>query len=164
VWAVRSSYPCKHDIICHLNKWTTMEKGIKYLTELAVREIIQSDPPTTVNPDEVPYTRPLLQKVMQCVPLTCVHLLAIMNLIQDDETETVGEVATKWRRLEHSVSSPLQACVSAVEKMTKTTEKKEHRLQKILHKLSTMDDKLNFLCTGAHVRATRRRCLFVGSV
>jgi len=56
LWAVRSRYPSKSDIICRLSKWTTMEKGIKYLRELAVQEIIHSDPQTIVNPDEVPST------------------------------------------------------------------------------------------------------------
>jgi len=73
--AVKSRYPYKSDNICCLSKWTTMEKGIKYLRELAVQEIIHSDPQTILNPDEVPCTRHLLQKVVQCAPLTYVHLL-----------------------------------------------------------------------------------------
>jgi len=36
LWAVRSRYPYNSDIICRLSKRTTMEKGIKYLRELAV--------------------------------------------------------------------------------------------------------------------------------
>ena len=51
---------------------------------------------------------------------------------------------------------PLQACVSAVENMTMAAEKNENMLQKRL-------DKLDFLCTGAHVGAVRRRRPFSGS-
>ena len=68
----------------------------------------------------------------------------------------MGEVVTRLLQLEDKVSSPLQACVSAVEKLIKSAEKNEYMFQKIL-------DKLNFLCTGACVRAIRRRRFFVGS-
>jgi len=37
LWAVRSRYPHKSDIICCLSKWTTMKKDIKDLRELAVQ-------------------------------------------------------------------------------------------------------------------------------
>ena len=35
--------PFKEDVTCHLGKWTTMERGIQYLRELAVLEVIYND-------------------------------------------------------------------------------------------------------------------------
>lgn len=36
---VKGMYSFKEDIICHLGKWTTMEKGIQYLRKLAMMEV-----------------------------------------------------------------------------------------------------------------------------
>ncbi|PKU34768.1 ubiquitin carboxyl-terminal hydrolase 4 [Limosa lapponica baueri] len=41
--AVKGRYPFKDDTECCPSKWTSMEKGIKYLRELAVREVIYGD-------------------------------------------------------------------------------------------------------------------------
>ena len=68
----------------------------------------------------------------------------------------MGEVANKLLWLEDSVSPPLQACILAVKKMTKSAEEGENMLQKIL-------GELNFLCTGACVGAVRRRRPIPGS-
>jgi len=81
-----------------------MEKGIKYLRELAVQEIIHSHTQITINPDEVPCTRPLLQKAVESAPSTYAHS-ATITLIQDDEAAAVSEVANKLWWLEDSVSS-----------------------------------------------------------
>ncbi|KAM6033078.1 uncharacterized protein LJ206_001912 [Theristicus caerulescens] len=40
---VKERYPFKEDVICHPGKWTTMERGIQYLRELAVLEVIYND-------------------------------------------------------------------------------------------------------------------------
>jgi len=72
-----------------------MEKGIKYLRELAVGEIIHSDTQRVVDNDEVPYTLALLQKVVQSAPSTYACSLAIFKFTQDEEAVTVGEVADK---------------------------------------------------------------------
>ena len=148
--AVKSRYPFKGDIVCRSNKWTTTEKGIKYLREMAVQEIIHSNPQTIVDPDEAPSTRPLLWKFLQSAPSTYAHSLAIFTLVQKDRAVTVGEVANKLRQLEDSISSSLQACVSAVEKLTE--------------KSFWMEDRFNSLPALARATAIRRRRPFVGSV
>jgi len=51
-----------------------------------------------------------------------------------------------------------------VEKLTLSAEKNDNILQKILDKLSKMEDRLSFLCVRAHVAAMKRRCSFAGSV
>ncbi|KAK4818021.1 hypothetical protein QYF61_004145 [Mycteria americana] len=41
--AMKERYPFKEDVIYHPGKWTTMEKGIQYLRELAMLEVIYGD-------------------------------------------------------------------------------------------------------------------------
>ncbi|KAK4817536.1 hypothetical protein QYF61_019454 [Mycteria americana] len=45
---VKERYPFKEDVICHRVKWTTMERGIQYLRELAMLEVIYSDLDTKI--------------------------------------------------------------------------------------------------------------------
>jgi len=41
---VRERYPFTEDIGCYPGKWTTVERGIHYLRELAVWEMVYYDP------------------------------------------------------------------------------------------------------------------------
>ncbi|KAK4823095.1 hypothetical protein QYF61_025833 [Mycteria americana] len=43
LWSVKERYPFEEDVICHPGKWTTMERGIHYLRELAMLEVIYDD-------------------------------------------------------------------------------------------------------------------------
>ncbi|GAB0206622.1 hypothetical protein GRJ2_003127800 [Grus japonensis] len=55
----RERYPFSEDVICQPGKWTTMERGIQYLRELAVREMVYYDPDNVqlpTDPDEVQCT------------------------------------------------------------------------------------------------------------
>jgi len=40
---VRERYPFSDDFVCYPGKWTNMERGIQYLRELAVRELVYCD-------------------------------------------------------------------------------------------------------------------------
>jgi len=56
---VRERYPFSDDFVCYPGKWTNVERGIQYLRELAVRELVYYEPddeqlPT--DPDEVQRT------------------------------------------------------------------------------------------------------------
>ncbi|KAK4828316.1 hypothetical protein QYF61_025328 [Mycteria americana] len=56
---VKKRNPFKEDVICHPGKWTTMERGIQYLTEFAVLEVIYGDlnnKQLSKDPDEVKCT------------------------------------------------------------------------------------------------------------
>ncbi|GAB0201686.1 protein NYNRIN-like [Grus japonensis] len=60
--SMRERYPFSKDVICRPGKWTTMERGIQYLRELAVREMVYYDPDNAqlpTDPDEVPCGRSL---------------------------------------------------------------------------------------------------------
>ncbi|OPJ73521.1 hypothetical protein AV530_005853 [Patagioenas fasciata monilis] len=94
--AVKIRDPLKHDTVGHATEWTTMEKGIIYLRELAVREIIYSDPQTIIDPDEVPCTRGILRKCVQSTPPSYAHTLGLV-VVSEDYRSTVGETANMLR-------------------------------------------------------------------
>ena len=53
---MRARYPFKGDVVCHPSKRTTMEKGIQYLRELGMQEMVYYDPDNgrlPTDPDEV---------------------------------------------------------------------------------------------------------------
>ncbi|GAB0204052.1 macrophage immunometabolism regulator [Grus japonensis] len=54
--SVKERYPFREDVICRPGKWTTMERGIQYLRELAVQEMVYYDLDNAqlpTDPDEV---------------------------------------------------------------------------------------------------------------
>ncbi|KAK4810665.1 hypothetical protein QYF61_007465 [Mycteria americana] len=115
--AMKERYPFKEDAVYHPGKWTTMEKGIQYLRELAVLEVIYGDlddvrSPT--DPDEVQCTRPMWWKLVRNAPSSCANSLAILTW-KDGDGPTVNEAASNLREYEESISSSL---VSAVEKLS----------------------------------------------
>ncbi|GAB0189163.1 hypothetical protein GRJ2_001381600 [Grus japonensis] len=60
--SVRERYPFSEDVVCWPGKWTTMETGIQYLRELAVREMVYYDLDNAqlpTDPDEVQCTQPM---------------------------------------------------------------------------------------------------------
>ncbi|XP_054671499.1 TPR and ankyrin repeat-containing protein 1 isoform X2 [Grus americana] len=69
--SVRERYPFSEDVVCRPGKWTTMERGIQYLRELAVREMVYYDPDNAqlpTDPDEVQCTRPMWRKFVRSAP------------------------------------------------------------------------------------------------
>ncbi|KAM6364484.1 uncharacterized protein J5M81_015745 [Pluvialis apricaria] len=124
---VRERYPFSEDVVCRPSKWTTMEKGIQYLRELAVREMIYYDPDNTqlpTDPDEVQCTRPIWRKFVRSAPSSYANSLEVMEW-KGEEGPTVDEVAGRLRQYEESLSSPL---VSAVEKLSQKVQQLEENM------------------------------------
>ncbi|KAM6099853.1 uncharacterized protein LJ206_003370 [Theristicus caerulescens] len=97
-----------------------MERGIQYLRELAVLEVIHNDlnnEQLSKDPDEVQCTRPMWRKFVRSAPSSYANSLAIMTW-KDEEGPTVDELAGQLRQYEESLSSSLRACISAVEKLS----------------------------------------------
>ncbi|KAK4810684.1 hypothetical protein QYF61_007484 [Mycteria americana] len=122
--AMKERYPFKEDVTYRPGKWTTMERGIQYLRELAVLEVINGDlddeqPPK--GPDEVQCTRPLWWKLVRNAPSSCANSLAILTW-KDGEGTTVDEAASQLREYKESISSSL---VSAVEKLSRKFQRLE---------------------------------------
>ncbi|GAB0209210.1 hypothetical protein GRJ2_003386700 [Grus japonensis] len=42
--SVRERYPFSEDVVCQPGKWTTMERGIQYLREIAMQDMVYYDP------------------------------------------------------------------------------------------------------------------------
>lgn len=40
---VKEMFPFKEDVICYPGKWTTLQRSIQYLRELAMMEVIYDD-------------------------------------------------------------------------------------------------------------------------
>ncbi|GAB0203616.1 hypothetical protein GRJ2_002827200 [Grus japonensis] len=115
--SVRERYPFSEDVVCRPGKWTTMERGIQYLRELAVRDMVYYDPDNAqlpTDPDEVQCTRPMWRKFVRSAPSSYANSLAVIDW-KSEEAPTVDEVAGRLRQYEESLSSSL---VSAVEKLS----------------------------------------------
>ncbi|KAM9591481.1 uncharacterized protein ACIBXB_006278 [Morphnus guianensis] len=118
---VKERYPFKDEVTCHQGKWTTMERGIQYLRELAVLEVIDNDPENAqspTDPDEVQCTQPMWRKFLRSAPPTYANSLAVMSW-KEGYGQTVDELAVQLRQYEGSLSSSLRACVLAVEELSR---------------------------------------------
>ncbi|GAB0207260.1 hypothetical protein GRJ2_003191600 [Grus japonensis] len=103
----RERYPFSEDVICRPGKWSTMERGIQYLRELAVREMVYYDPDNAqlpTDPDEVQCTRPMWRKFVQSAPSSYANSLAVIDW-KSEEAPTVDEVAGRLQQYEESLSS-----------------------------------------------------------
>ncbi|KAK4806933.1 hypothetical protein QYF61_027300 [Mycteria americana] len=115
---MKERYPFKEDVVYRPGKWTTMERGIQYLRELAVLEVIYGDLNDERSPkdrDEVQCTRPMWRKLVRNAPSSCANSFAILTW-KDGEGPMVDEAASQLREYEESISSSL---VSAVEKLSR---------------------------------------------
>ncbi|GAB0203789.1 hypothetical protein GRJ2_002844500 [Grus japonensis] len=116
--SVKERYPFSEDVVCWPGKWTTMERGIQYLRELAVWEMVYYDPDNAQLPteaDKVQCTRPMWQMFVRSTPMLYANSLAVMDW-KSEEAPTVDEVAGRLRQYEESLSSSL---VLAVEKLSR---------------------------------------------
>ncbi|KAK4817063.1 hypothetical protein QYF61_027092 [Mycteria americana] len=116
--AIKERYPFKEDVVYRPGKWTTMERGIQYLRELGMLEVIYGDldnERSPTDPDEVQSTRPMWQKLVRNAPSLCANSFAILTW-KDGDSPTVNEAASNLREYEESISSSL---VSAVEKLSR---------------------------------------------
>ncbi|KAK4818601.1 hypothetical protein QYF61_015463 [Mycteria americana] len=103
--AIKERYPFKEDVVYHPGKWTTMEKGIQYLRELAMLEVIYGDLDNVQSPKDP-------DELVRNAPSSCANSLAILTW-KDGEGPTVDDVVSNLREYEESIYSSL---VSAVEK------------------------------------------------
>ncbi|GAB0209028.1 hypothetical protein GRJ2_003368500 [Grus japonensis] len=116
--SVRERYPFSEDVLCQPGKWTTMERGIQYLRELAVREMVYYDldkVQVPTDPDEVQCTCTMWQKFVRSAPSSYANSLAVIDW-KSEEAPAVDEVAGQLRQYEESLSSSL---ISALKKLSR---------------------------------------------
>jgi len=69
--SVRARYPLKEDLANSPDKWATTDKGIQYLRELSVLEVIYSDlddDKVSKDPEDALCTQAMWRKVIQGAP------------------------------------------------------------------------------------------------
>ncbi|RMC21226.1 hypothetical protein DUI87_02084 [Hirundo rustica rustica] len=91
--SVAQRYLCADELYMQQTQWKTIEQGIQSLREMAVMEIVFSDDLNTRNPDLVPCTPVMRQKLIRLGPQEYSSALEIMQ--QDDTEETVLDMAKK---------------------------------------------------------------------
>ncbi|RMC19082.1 hypothetical protein DUI87_03686 [Hirundo rustica rustica] len=94
-------------------QWKTIEQGIQRLREIAVAKIVFSDNLNTTNPDLVPCTPVMWQKLVRLGPQEYSSALAIMK--RDETEETVLDMAKKLRTYADAVHGPTHARIAALE-------------------------------------------------
>ncbi|GAB0207311.1 hypothetical protein GRJ2_003196700 [Grus japonensis] len=94
-----------------------MERGIQYLRELAVREMVYYDPDNMqlpTDPDEVQCTRPMWQKFVWSAPSSYAKSLAVMDW-EDEEGPTMDKIPGQLQQYEKkSLFLPRLSCGEAV--------------------------------------------------
>ncbi|KAK4821934.1 hypothetical protein QYF61_004938 [Mycteria americana] len=135
----------KEDVICHLGKWTTMERGIQYLREGAVLEVIDDldNEQLSKDADEVQCTRPMWWKFERSAPSSHANSLAVMTW-KDGEEQMVDELAGQLRNMKKvslppygpefqqlkegmSYSPPVWTSISAVKSKHPSAQERGHR-------------------------------------
>ncbi|KAK4828266.1 LOW QUALITY PROTEIN: hypothetical protein QYF61_024931 [Mycteria americana] len=139
--AIRERYPFKEDVVFRSGKWTTMEKGIRYLRELAVLEVIYGeldDVRSSIDPDEVQCTRPMWRKLVRNAPPSCANSLAILtwkeltgntDLERSRQSNTVEKLSQEFQRFKEdmSYSLPIRTSVSAIRSQRSSAQERGYR-------------------------------------
>ncbi|GAB0207598.1 hypothetical protein GRJ2_003225500 [Grus japonensis] len=93
-----------------------MERGIQYLRELAVREMVYYDPDNAqlpTDPDEVQCTQPMWWKFVWSTPSSYTNSLAVMEW-KGEEAPIGTEVAGQLQQYEESLSSSIVLSVESL--------------------------------------------------
>lgn len=105
-------------MIAHPGIWVAIEKGIQYLREQAVLEILydMNHCAWPVDPDEVVCT-PAMRKQFLCAasPSCSSSLTVTVWALRDGQGQTLDELVILLQQYEVSLSSNVQVCVLAVE-------------------------------------------------
>jgi len=115
---VRQRCPFSEDFVCYPGKRSNMERGIQYLRELAVWELVHYDTDNErlpTDPDEVQCTRPMWRKFIRSAPSSYANSLAIIDW-KGEEAPTVDAVAVQLWQYEERFYSSL---ISAVNKLSR---------------------------------------------
>ncbi|KAK4806132.1 hypothetical protein QYF61_001055 [Mycteria americana] len=140
--AMKERDPFKEDVLYRPGKWTTMERGIQYLRELAVLEVIYGDldnEQLSKDPDEVQCTRPMWRKLVRSAPASYANSLAIMTWedgegpmeesISSSHVSAVEKLSRKVQQLkeDRSCSPPVWTSISAIRSQHYSAQQRGYR-------------------------------------
>jgi len=78
---MRERYPFSYNVVCYPGKWTNMERGIQYLRELAMCELVYYYPDNEqlpTDPEEVQCTASMWRKFVRNAPSSYANSLAVI--------------------------------------------------------------------------------------
>jgi len=122
--SIKEKYPFKDNLMPEKKKWTDTEKGIHYLREYAVVEMLQSpifipdEPDQGHDPERVRHTPNLWRIFTKTAPGRYASTFAAIYG-RGERRPLINEVINKLQDFELHLK-PLRACVSAI---TKVAEK-----------------------------------------
>ncbi|KAK4813534.1 hypothetical protein QYF61_009577 [Mycteria americana] len=136
---MKERYPFKEDVLYRPGKWTTRERGIQYLRELAVLEVVYGDlddERLPKDPDEVRCTRPTWRKLVRSAGTLYANSLAILTW-KDGEGQTVDGAASNAGNMEkklvqqlkedRSYSPPVWRSISAIMSQCSSAQERGYR-------------------------------------
>lgn len=91
--SVAQRYLYTDNLYMQQTQWKTTEKKNKLLRKIRITKIVFSDDINTINPNLIPYTSLMWQKLVRLGHQECTSTLAIIK--QDDSKETVLNMAKK---------------------------------------------------------------------
>ncbi|XP_052549334.1 uncharacterized protein LOC128085658 [Tympanuchus pallidicinctus] len=123
--AVKEKYPFKNGLKIAMKKWDTVEKGIQYLREIGVVEMlydpdfVPNDPHQNRDPERVRTTPEIWQKIVTTAPDKYASTLmsACDRFNEQQRTPLVYELIVTLQNYEQLLS-PIHAAVAAISKMT----------------------------------------------
>ncbi|XP_021236236.1 uncharacterized protein LOC110389699 [Numida meleagris] len=145
--AVKEKYPFKNDLMPEAKKWTTMEKGIQYLRECAVVEMlhdpgfIPDDPNQEHDPERIRCTPDMWHPFTRTAPEKYAGTLSAMYG-RGERRPPMGELISRLHDFEIHLT-PLQVYASATVKVTERLDRLESDHDDIIEELTSLphDDK-----------------------
>jgi len=137
--AVKERHPFKDSLKPEMKKWNTIEKGIQYLTEIAVVEMlyypvfVPNDPRQDHDPERVRGTPDIWQKFTRTAPERYTGTLAAMlDRYEDQQRPPVFELILMLQNFEQKLL-PSNAFISAISQVTDRLDKKQEQLSLLIN-------------------------------
>jgi len=93
--SVMERHPFIEDVVCYPGKRTAMQRGIQYLRELAIHELVyygRDNEQLPADPDQVQCTLSLWRKFLRSAPSSYANSLAVIDW-KGEEAPTVDEMS-----------------------------------------------------------------------
>lgn len=139
--AIKEKYPFRDDLMPEVKKWTAMEKGIHYMRECTMVEMLHDctfipDPNQEHDLERVRCTPSLWHMFTRTAPERYASTLAAMYG-RGERRSLLNELISRLHDFKVHLT-PIRACVSATEKLTEKLHRMESNQENIMDDLSTV--------------------------